>query len=617
MADGLFEELPQLELPRDVFPIAPPKEVPKPPVPSEKKIEERIEKEPPPTPEGKVPLKGLPSQKDFEENPQRFIEIDSISPQEYNLALETEQDRSLGTKRPEPVSGKLRFVSGSGANLYTSEYVIEVWSLYKKEEKISSAEARISYTPVKRFVDSVTQNYQLTAGTETDILNRTLERIRHVAIKDMTNSDWTLVGKKIGDDIFLKIPLFDYDLEEKQDPAYTQAKKLLDIAIAREQSKKKKKVKPENPADVVWFYLETIPDEKFTKQPEGFYGFIIDKKDLPDHIKPIVDKVNRWSDSAMAFFPRGEKIVFIKKPLSTYLNLIEKKPPEKGLWEKVKDTFGVTKKAEIPDPGMKWAGPTFNELAQLVGGPQANWASELAGSLVAKFNHPFPVFTDWSTHPLVKEAKIVTCPTCKGTGETLAAGDVCETCWGSGLIRDSSDLKKKAADVTGPTPSMPGSSHRLPPEAKCDDHPDRPAVKRIQGATDSFGAELIDMCQECYDKYKEEASKPLPGRCDWCKKDVPNIHQMRDYEGEGSSGPLYDVCDDCRNSYIKRVNQIAEEEEEYHRRLSRALCNTCGHEEGLHTKEGGCEEDVEVEGKWGVYQSCPCKKFVQNPAGIF
>jgi hypothetical protein len=33
----------------------------------------------------------------------------------------------------------------------------------------------------------------------------------------------------------------------------------------------------------------------------------------------------------------------------------------------------------------------------------------------------------------------------------------------------------------------------------CDDHPDRPAVVRIQGEAEAFGAKMLDVCQECLD----------------------------------------------------------------------------------------------------------------------
>jgi hypothetical protein len=46
-------------------------------------------------------------------------------------------------------------------------------------------------------------------------------------------------------------------------------------------------------------------------------------------------------------------------------------------------------------------------------------------------------------------------------------------------------------EVTGPISTLPGHSHQVPDGTVCDDHPDRPAVARIQGETDSFGAELM------------------------------------------------------------------------------------------------------------------------------
>lgn len=79
----------------------------------------------------------------------------------------------------------------------------------------------------------------------------------------------------------------------------------------------------------------------------------------------------------------------------------------------------------------------------------------------------------------------------------------------------------------------------------CDDHPDRPAVARIQGETDSFGCEMIDMCQECFDAYREEIkNEDTSGVCDWCKQLVHHRRPHRDFE-EGMTGRVYDVCDAC------------------------------------------------------------------------
>ena len=123
------------------------------------------------------------------------------------------------------------------------------------------------------------------------------------------------------------------------------------------------------------------------------------------------------------------------------------------------------------------------------------------------------------------------------------------------------------AAVTGPISSLPGSSHKLPAGSTCDEHDDRPAVARIQGETDSFGSEMIDMCQECFDKHNEyiEAERRsravVPTHCEWHKGPGLNVSPMRDHD-EGMHGRLYDVCSDCR----AKVNARLQEELEYSQR---------------------------------------------------
>lgn len=111
------------------------------------------------------------------------------------------------------------------------------------------------------------------------------------------------------------------------------------------------------------------------------------------------------------------------------------------------------------------------------------------------------------------------------------------------------------ADVTGPISSLPGTGHKLPAYMMCDDHPDRPAVKRIQGETDSYGSEMIDMCQECYDEYLAQREALgngshlgfCPSRaCSGTKQQVP-LFAYRDPD-EGMYGPVYWYCADCRRS---------------------------------------------------------------------
>ena len=99
------------------------------------------------------------------------------------------------------------------------------------------------------------------------------------------------------------------------------------------------------------------------------------------------------------------------------------------------------------------------------------------------------------------------------------------------------------ADVTGPISSLPGSRHST--DQMCDEHQDRPAVARIQGETDSFGSEMHDTCQDCFNKHRQyEASRDRSGVCDWCGNESDRLSKRRDFE-EGMSGRVYDVCGPC------------------------------------------------------------------------
>jgi hypothetical protein len=115
------------------------------------------------------------------------------------------------------------------------------------------------------------------------------------------------------------------------------------------------------------------------------------------------------------------------------------------------------------------------------------------------------------------------------------------------------------ADTTGPISTLPGARHALPEGTMCDDHPDRPATHRVQGETDSFGCELIDMCDECHAEHKKEmaesAAERARGTCDWCRQPATDLRPRRDYE-EGSSGRVYDVCGAC----VRRQNEEATRE---------------------------------------------------------
>ena len=107
------------------------------------------------------------------------------------------------------------------------------------------------------------------------------------------------------------------------------------------------------------------------------------------------------------------------------------------------------------------------------------------------------------------------------------------------------------ADISrGPVATMPGSSHALPPRAKCDQHPRRKAIARIQGETDSFGCEYNDVCQECLEEMRRynASAEARMGECDWCKKEATDLGNQRDFE-EGMGGPVYRVCGSCRQRY--------------------------------------------------------------------
>lgn len=111
------------------------------------------------------------------------------------------------------------------------------------------------------------------------------------------------------------------------------------------------------------------------------------------------------------------------------------------------------------------------------------------------------------------------------------------------------------SDVTGPISTLPGSCHEHPPGAMCDSHPDRPAVARVQGETDSFGSEMIDVCQECMNEIRKHREESRCGCCDWCKSAATDLRPRRDFE-EGMSGPVYNVCGAC----VKRENDRLQEE---------------------------------------------------------
>ncbi len=121
------------------------------------------------------------------------------------------------------------------------------------------------------------------------------------------------------------------------------------------------------------------------------------------------------------------------------------------------------------------------------------------------------------------------------------------------------------ADVTGPISTLPGSLHGFPAGTPCDTHPDRQAVARIQGETDSFGAEMNDMCAECLQEHLDglKSADARSGSCDWCHGPASDLRSMRDYE-EGMAGPVYRVCGACaRRQEAQLAEELADQSEDW------------------------------------------------------
>ncbi|HHT0512598.1 TPA: hypothetical protein ACTW9A_002461 [Raoultella planticola] len=111
----------------------------------------------------------------------------------------------------------------------------------------------------------------------------------------------------------------------------------------------------------------------------------------------------------------------------------------------------------------------------------------------------------------------------------------------------------------GPVSTLPGRVSSAPTGTKCDEHPERDAVRRIQGETDSFGCEYHDMCQECLNEHVRQIREAdYSGRCDWCHKHADHLHSHRDIE-EGSCGRVYEVCRSCIDAERQRWEEEDEE----------------------------------------------------------
>jgi hypothetical protein len=110
------------------------------------------------------------------------------------------------------------------------------------------------------------------------------------------------------------------------------------------------------------------------------------------------------------------------------------------------------------------------------------------------------------------------------------------------------------ADVTGPISTLPGHRRDSPDGVMCDNHPDRPAVVRVQGETDSFGCEMCDLCAECAAADRAANANGYFGNCDWCQAKRVELRPRRDYD-EGMCGPVYYVCTPCVVEHEKSIQE--------------------------------------------------------------
>lgn len=91
---------------------------------------------------------------------------------------------------------------------------------------------------------------------------------------------------------------------------------------------------------------------------------------------------------------------------------------------------------------------------------------------------------------------------------------------------------------------------------------DSPATVRIQGETDSFGAEYSHHCAACaalvseLAEYQQEQTAEELCDCDWCRREVPRkeLRHTRDID-EGSNGPVYEVCSACRKKQAEQIQE--------------------------------------------------------------
>lgn len=105
---------------------------------------------------------------------------------------------------------------------------------------------------------------------------------------------------------------------------------------------------------------------------------------------------------------------------------------------------------------------------------------------------------------------------------------------------------------------LPGQSFKCTDNVQCEDC-EKQAVWKVVGETDSFGSEFFYLCDEHMNQWEEEErNADHSGTCEWCKQHKPLLRPTRDID-EGYSGPVYNVCTECRT----KQNEDAIEELEH------------------------------------------------------
>lgn len=110
------------------------------------------------------------------------------------------------------------------------------------------------------------------------------------------------------------------------------------------------------------------------------------------------------------------------------------------------------------------------------------------------------------------------------------------------------------ADVIGPNSYLPGQKLKVPEGMLCDECCVAHATIRVVGETDSFGSEIEDYCQACWDVFEENAKRAKEenpdadhGICDRCHCSAV-CKPTRDAT-EGRCGPVYWYCEPCMDRH--------------------------------------------------------------------